>query len=87
MLVRIYWLIWALLGVVSLIFFAAGELTPLVLVTLGFFAFGMTFMGMMGVLPTIVGHATHPAPVKAEPARIPERKEIRAEAFGRLKSA
>jgi hypothetical protein len=88
MLVKIYWSIWALFLAASFILFAAGAMTSFVLVVLGFFAFGLTFMGMMGVLPAMV---SHPAPkkeakVQRTPAA-PARQATHAEGFGRLKSA
>ena len=58
MLVKIYWSIWALFLVASFVLFAAGAMTSFVIVTLGFIAFGLTFMGMMGVLPAMVSHPT-----------------------------
>jgi hypothetical protein len=88
MLVRIYWSIWALFFVASVILFAGGAVTSFVLVTLGFIAFGLTFMGMMGVLPATV---SHPSPQKEPKVReavaVPARQASRSEAFGRLKSA
>ena len=88
MLVRIYWSIWALFFVASVVLFAAGAMTSFVLVILGFIAFGLTFMGMMGVLPAMV---SHPSPKKEAKVReavaIPARQAARSEAFGSLKSA
>lgn len=88
MLVKIYWSIWALFLAASFILFAAGAMTSFVIVALGFFAFGLTFMGMMGVLPAMV---SHPAPHKEakvkSTAAAPARQATRSEGFGRLKSA
>jgi hypothetical protein len=88
MLVKIYWSIWALFLAASFVLFAAGAMTSFVLVVLGFIAFGLTFMGMMGVLPAMV---SHPAPKKEAKARntvaAPARQAAHTEVFGRLKSA
>jgi hypothetical protein len=88
MLVKIYWSIWALFLAASFVLFAAGAMTSFVLVVVGFVAFGLTFMGMMGVLPAMV---SHPAPKKEAEVRnaveAPVRQPARTEVFGRLKSA
>lgn len=65
MLVKIYWLLCSLVVVVALTFLVTGTLTMFTAVVLGFIAFGMTFMGMMSVLPTLVAH---PSPIKAPKA-------------------
>ncbi len=88
MLVKIYWSIWALFLAASFVLFAAGLMTSFVLVVLGFIAFGLTFMGMMGVLPAMVSHPTPQKAANVKPAAAqPARQSAHAEGFGRLKSA
>jgi hypothetical protein len=51
-----------------------GNFTAMMLVVFGFIAFGMVFMGMMNVLPTVVAHPSAkpaPAAVKARTERPP----------------
>ena len=60
MLTKIYGFCWLTFFALALIVFLTGSMTMLALVTFGFFAFGLIFMGMMGVLPSIVVHANHP---------------------------
>jgi hypothetical protein len=57
--VKIYFYLWLVLAVVFATIFLLGNLTLTTLVVFGFIAFGMTFMGMMGVLPAVVTHETH----------------------------
>ena len=87
MLVKAYWMIWGVFGLAALLLFAAGSFTMLTGVVFGFVAFGLTFMGMIGVLPFMV---SHPAPPKEEqvpaPALQPAR-ETPAKVFGIWKSA
>lgn len=69
MLVRIYEITWIVIAVAAILALASGSMTPVVLVGFGFVVFGMVFMGMMGVLPSIYAHANHhdePAPLKKE---------------------
>jgi len=88
MLVKIYWSIWALFLIASFLLFAAGAVTAGVLVGLGFIAFGLTFMGMIGVLPAMVSHRSHEKGAKVQKAvAAPARQPVHAQAFGRLKSA
>lgn len=54
MMTKVYWALWALLILAAVAVFFAGYMTTGVLVVFGFIAFGMVFMGMMGVLPTSV---------------------------------
>ena len=87
MIVRAYLSAWVLFTFATTTLFLTGNFTMLAAVVLGFFAFGLIFMGMIGVLPFVV---THPAPKKAaKPARTvkPVAKETPAKAFGVLKSA
>ena len=89
MLVRIYWSLWGLFVIALGLLFITGNLTMFSGTVLGFIAFGMIFMGMMGVLPTVVGHAAPPKPEKkvAQPASVHAVPETRATAFTTFKSA
>ena len=87
MLVKLYWMVWGLFSVAAVIAFAAGSFTMLVATVFGFVAFGLTFMGMMGVLPAMV---SHPSPVVKEKVETPNSQPARetpAKAFGVWKSA
>lgn len=57
MLVKIYALLWAGVGIAAGGLYVSGNLTMLMLVVLGFVCFGLVFMGMMSVLPATVVHA------------------------------
>ena len=87
MLVKIYWSLWIVLGFAALLLFAIGSFNMVMIVVFGFFAFGMTFMGMIGVLPTLAGnHGTsHPKPAKNVSIQLVS--ETPAKAFNILKSA
>jgi len=87
MLIKVYWWTWGFFGLVTLLLFATGNFTMLSAVVLGFFAFGLTFMGMMGVLPTMVSHPTAPKEPKARPVAVHAINETPARAFGIFKSA
>ena len=63
MLTKIYAGLWAIFLLAAAIIFLTGNFTMFVGVVFGFVAFGMVFMGMMGVLPATV---VHPAPAMAE---------------------
>ena len=56
MLERIYFSLWALLILTVGIFYVAGGLSTLTIVVFGFILFGLTFMGMIGVLPFWASH-------------------------------
>lgn len=87
MLVKIYWMTWGVIGAAALLLFAAGVFTQLTAVVFGFIAFGMVFMGMMGVLPVMV---SHPAPVLEKKAKQPKLQPMTAthsKMFGTWKSA
>ena len=79
MMVKIYGMLWLALAVLAAVIFVAGSMTLTVVVAFGFVAFGMVFMGMMGVLPTLV---SHPVPHQTvaetkEPERARDRLHIR----------
>lgn len=56
MVVKIYALIWILGLLAAGLFYITGNLGPVMQVVFGFLTFGAIFMGIMGVLPTSVGH-------------------------------
>ena len=65
MLVKLYWSVWAAFGLVAMVLFLTGNISPMTIVVLGFVAFGLIFLGMMNVLPSIAAHPassaeTHP---------------------------
>ena len=66
MLTKIYAGLWIAVSAVALLLALTGNMTMLVSVVFGFIAFGLIFMGMMGVLPATVVHAHH-TPAKAAP--------------------
>lgn len=59
---KMYGFLWLVFGVLAGILFVGGVFTLMTAVVFGFVAFGLTFMGMMCVLP---GTVSHP-PVKKE---------------------
>ncbi|HKP68620.1 MAG TPA: hypothetical protein VJV05_05010 [Pyrinomonadaceae bacterium] len=61
MLTKIYAVAWGMTLAAALLIFAAGSMTMLAIVVFGFIAFGLVFMGMIGVLPSTVVHTNHPA--------------------------
>ena len=67
MIVKIYAMLWIALAFITAILYFAGSLTLEIGIVFGFIAFGMVFMGMIGVLPTL---ASHPTPAKPATARI-----------------
>ena len=87
MLVRIYWSTWALVALAAGVLFAAGMFTMVTVVVFGFLAFGLTFMGMMNVLPSTVAHPSSPKPAKAEPKVAETVRQPAVETFRILKSA
>lgn len=87
MLLKIYWTAWAFTCASAMLLFATGNFTMMAAVVFGFISFGLTFMGMISVLPATLAH---PAPVKEVPAmRLAEVKvgPTPAKTFGVLKSA
>ena len=73
MLTKIYGCLWAIFLIAAAVIFLTGNFTMFVGVVFGFIAFGMVFMGMMGVLPATV---VHPAPVVAKVGKDPARARI-----------
>lgn len=66
MIVKVYGTLWLALLLISAILYVAGSFTLTVALTMQFIAFGMVFMGMIGVLPALV---SHPAPDKTAPTK------------------
>lgn len=85
--VRAYWSIWGLFAIATLLLFVTGNMTMVMIVMMGSIAFGLTFMGMMNVLPLLVSHATEAKPVEIESVALQPMRETPAKAFGMLKSA
>ena len=86
--VRGYWSIWGLFAIAALLLFITGNMTTLTIVVLGFVGFGLTFMGMMNVLPLLVSHVNEVAkPAEIESVALQPMRETPAKAFGMLKSA
>ena len=54
---RTYGFLWTLVLAAAGVMWLAGVFTLLTVVVFGFIAFGMTFMGMMCVLPSTVAHS------------------------------
>ena len=87
MLVRIYWTTWAIFGFASALLFATGNFTMMAAVVAGFVGFGLTFMGMMNVLPEMVSHHAPVRHVEPELIAAPAQRTAPAKAFAVLKSA
>ena len=74
MLTKIYAGLWLVYFLTAGVFYLTGSMTMLALVGFGFVAFGMVFMGMMGVLPsTVVHHGPALAKVEVETTTATER--------------
>jgi hypothetical protein len=63
MFAKIYWYTWLVIGAVAGLMYVTGNLSTLAIVVFEFIAFGMTFMGMMNVLPFVVTHIAPESPV------------------------
>ena len=86
--VRGYWSIWGLFAIAALLLFVTGNMTTPTIVVMGFVGFGLTFMGMMNVLPLLVSHVNEVAkPAAIESVALQPMRETPAKAFGMLKSA
>lgn len=86
MVVRVYWSLWALTAISVPVLFVAGGLNMMAAVVYGLIAFGLIFMGMIGVLPNMAAHPAEHKPASPKPAAQPARSES-AETLGVLKSA
>ena len=66
MIVKVYYLIWTAVILSAIALMTLGAFSNIVAVVYGFVAFGLTFMGMIGLLPEIV---SHPEPAKKSVAK------------------
>ena len=89
MLVKMYWMVWALTAIAALMVLVTGNFTLMMATIFGFIAFGLVFMGMISVLPAMVSHpaAPKPAVVPAIAPALSVTPPVPNEAFGVLKSA
>lgn len=87
MLVKLYWMAWGVFGLTALLLFAAGSFTMRTGVVFGFVAFGLTFMGMIAVLPFMVSHPTPVVEEKVQSEALQPMRETPSKAFGVWKSA
>ncbi len=76
MFVKIYGMLWATIAILAAIFLVTGNFTLTTLLAFGFVAFGMIFMGMMCVLPSLVGHHAEPVEANIKVAAAKEEKGI-----------
>jgi hypothetical protein len=86
---RFYFSLWFLFAAASIGTWVSGLMTMFALVVFGFLAFGLTFLGMMCVLPSAVAH-THEKPAAApkEPGREQQaNREPKVHGLATLKSA
>ncbi len=74
MMVKIYAMIWGSIVMAAAIIFLSGNFSQLTAVVFGFISFGMIFMGMMGVLPSTIGHHT-PVKKQLEKASVKEENK------------
>jgi len=85
--VKMFWSICGAVALVAVLLWITGNFTMLAATVFGFIAFGLTFMGMMNVLPISISHP--PTPKVAEPQSVELRagQAKPASAFGTWKSA
>ncbi len=76
MLVKIYWMLWSAIAIIAALLFVTGNFSIMTLVAFGFVSFGMIFMGMMCVLPSMVGHHAVPAEPKVKVETAKEKSRI-----------
>ncbi|HYJ90024.1 MAG TPA: hypothetical protein VEV84_01835 [Pyrinomonadaceae bacterium] len=67
MFAKIYWYACLAIGAIVGLLYITGSMTTSSVIIFGFVSFGMTFMGMMNVLPWVITHAA--------PGPFPEKKE------------
>jgi hypothetical protein len=66
---KIYLNAWLPTGAAAGVFYVTGNMTMLAIVVFGIVAYGLTFLGMMNVLPsTLTPAAPEPIPAKEKPA-------------------
>ena len=73
---RFYGFLWIAFLVPAAVLWLAGSFTMMAAVAFGFTAFGMTFVGMMCVLPSMVSHPV-PAKAKPQPAVVANKQQAR----------
>ena len=57
--IKVYGAMWLLTLLVAAVFVVTGNFGAHAMIGFGFAWFGLSFMGLMGVLPTWVGHQNH----------------------------
>jgi hypothetical protein len=74
---KIYGMLWAMIGVIALLLLITENFTQMSLIAFGFVVFGMIFMGMISVLPsTAVHHVPAPVEPKLKPEKIKADKRV-----------
>jgi hypothetical protein len=69
MFAKLYFYAWLAILAIAGVFYVTGNMTTLAISVFGMIAFGMVFMGMMNVLPSVIHHeAAEPFPAKKEKA-------------------
>lgn len=86
---RFYFSLWFLFAAASVGIWVSGLMTMFALVVFGFVAFGLTFLGMMCVLPSAVAHSHEKPAAMPKAARIaaPSRQKTRMHGLATFKSA
>ena len=75
MIVKTYAMLWLAMALLAAVLYVFGSLTMTAGIAFGFVAFGMVFMGMIGVLPILVTVDRHDRPTEEKikaPAATPE---------------
>jgi fatty acid desaturase len=72
---KMYSLVWVAIAVIAAILWLGGVFSLFIGVVFGFVAFGLVFMGMMCVLPSIY-HPTHAD--RIEPKQAPAKRSVTA---------
>ena len=85
--VKIYYSLWALTALALALLIATANFTMMTAVVFGFITFGLTFMGLIAVLPVWACHTPEPKPAKVKDATLPLAVPAKANAYGVLKSA
>ena len=77
MFAKIYFYAWLAILAIAGVFYVTGNMTMLAISVFGMVAFGMVFMGMMNVLPSVLGHETAELlPAKKEKAVAPKAVSV-----------
>lgn len=80
MLLNLYKALWIIAAVATMLFVVTGNLGAMALVVLGFLLFGLVFMGMISILPTMVSHAHEEAAAVIPQASFAENAKERVSA-------